>query len=119
MAYGLTAPRTLPLGVRLYQDTEAGRVVTTEGWLADSSDVIHAAKVLGITVSFGRAGDYVYLQRTGVMELPGFILHRKLWLGTLGQLVQTPPAVGFSLQIGVATYLDQVVLSFGEPTLLA
>lgn len=72
---------------------------------ADSSDLTHRDKVLGITTGAVVLGDIVTIQTYGEITEPSWawIPDTPVFLGLTGLLTQTPPSVGFSQRIGFPT----------------
>lgn len=91
---------------------------------ADSHNLTHAHKVLGITTGAASAGDTVTVQITGVLSEPSWTwtLDEPIWLGTNGILTQTPPEPTngdvFSLIVGFPTAANAAMISIQQPILV-
>jgi len=79
--------------------------------IADSADVIHESTVIGIVQSGVTAGEVVPLTRQGVFEDPTLSIPLgRLFLGTAGAIVNTPPAHGIMVQVGFAASRNNAVI---------
>lgn len=104
--------------ILLAEDVPAGRAVTSAGLLADSSNASDAGRVVGIAAVGGPAGSTISVFPIGLVQLAGFSAGDLLWLGASGQLVASPPTVGFRQRLAVAVSGSFVAVSLAEPVVL-
>lgn len=129
-AYRVVTPATLA-GL-LYAEAVAGaqvlafRLVASLGGQilhADPTDVDHAARVCGLTLTSAMGGEVARITPGGDVTNPGwsFTPSTPLWLGPDGTLTETipvVPAAAFSLPVGIAIAPDRVALRLGAPLIL-
>lgn len=87
---------------------------------ADTEDVLHLGKVLGITTSSAEDGEEVEIIRSGIIEFNGWSwdVETPVFLSTNGLLSQTPSVVGFSQIVGFAESPTKLFVNLREPLLL-
>lgn len=89
---------------------------------ADSDDLTHLNKVLGVTKTAAAAGDEVEVISLGEIEEASFSFTPDqpvfVSAGGSGLLTQTPPTSGFSLRIGHALSATKVFIKISEGILL-
>lgn len=87
---------------------------------ADSTNVSHAGKVIGMSVNAAGAGETVYIRKFGKINNPGWgLTPGALYFFTnLGQLTTEKPASGFSQLAGIAIDSDNFEIQFFEPMIL-
>ena len=87
---------------------------------ADSSNVGHLGKVLGIIVRSTLAGQRVDVIRGGLLEFEGWSFDTDLpvYLATNGLLTQNPASAGFSQILGFAESPAGLFVNLREPILL-
>lgn len=78
------------------------RVATMQGGYADSNNLDHAYSLAGITLQAVSAGSLVTVQTSGPLtELSwNWAMGQWVYLGSAGQLTQTPPYTGFLAAVG-------------------
>lgn len=82
----------------------------------DHRDAAHIDLLLGLSLSAALSNTPVTLQRTGVIDDAGWSwIPGNVWLGTDGQLTQTPPAEGFDVLIGTAVSATRLTLNIQAP----
>lgn len=89
-------------------------VVATIGGVeyADSADVDHIGRVLGITLGAVTAGNPADIIVSGeVVEASWNFVNGAVYVGSNGLLTQSPPSSGFSQIVGVATSATSLVVS--------
>ncbi|WP_051331767.1 hypothetical protein [Methylocaldum szegediense] len=86
---------------------------------ADSSDPTHVDKVLGLTLGAAAQDALVTVQNSGEISEPSWnwALNQPVFLGTQGQLTQTPPATGFVLMVGFPTSSNTLFLDIKQAIL--
>jgi len=87
---------------------------------ADSSNVDHCGKVLGIIVRATLEGERVDVIRGGLLEFEGWSWNRDLpvYLAENGLLTQNPASSGFSQIVGFAESPIGLFVNLREPILL-
>ena len=78
------------------------RVITMQGQYADCTNPDHGSSIAGISLQAVVDGDVVQAQPGGEIYESGWdwIVGQPVYLGTLGQLTQTPPVAGILVEIG-------------------
>lgn len=84
---------------------------------ADALDLDHADAVVGLTLHAATAGAPVTVRSAGdVLEASwNWVVSEPLFLGRNGTLTQAPDPVGATLELGVATAPDRVLLRIQRP----
>jgi hypothetical protein len=87
---------------------------------ADTTDVTHAGKVLGMTDFAVVDGEEVLIVREGLIEFEGFSFDIGLpvYLGENGLITQTASVSGFSQIVGFAENPTSLFLNLREPIIL-
>jgi len=87
---------------------------------ADSSNLLHLGKVVGLTDFAALDGEEVTITREGLVEFEGFSFDPDLpvYLSTDGLLTQTPAVTGFSQIVGFAESPTKLFVYLREPILL-
>lgn len=108
-------PTTVALGGHRAVRSLAGDVV-----YANSTDLPGANLVLGITTGSSAPGDIAYIQTAGLMTEGSWawLDDFPIFCGEAGVLTQTPPALGFSLIVGIAISATQIFLGPRPPIFL-
>lgn len=71
---------------------------------------------LGITLTAATQGSAITIKRTGLLQDNFFNFSLgKVWLGAFGSLTQTPPEIGFDLEIGTAVENNKLLLNIQNP----
>lgn len=88
---------------------------------ADCETLADASAVLGMTIGAVGQGDDATIQTEGELIEPTWNWDPDLpiFLGTSGQLTQSPPTTGFILCVAVPTGTDRVFIRIGPPILAA
>lgn len=88
---------------------------------ADRTEPTHVGKVLGMTLGAIADGDSGDVLRAGEVVEPSWnwTLDAPVFLGTSGQLTQTPPLTGFSLIVGFPVSTTKLFVSLREPLILS
>lgn len=82
----------------------------------DYNDANNIDFFLGITTTAGNIGDKITVKRIGFLQDNFFNLSLgKVWLGAFGSLTQTPPEIGFDLEIGTAVENNKLLLNIQNP----
>ena len=83
---------------------------------ADSSNLAHLGKVIGMTNAATSAGNSVKIWPAGKITEPSFnFALGPVYLSTNGLLTQTPPTTGFIQQIGVALSQTTILVQILNP----
>lgn len=87
---------------------------------ADSTDLTHAVKIIGISTAAGLTGSMVPTVREGKLEEPSWnwTAGLPIFLGSTGYLTQTVPTKinsNFLLYIGFATSTTSILISIEAP----
>lgn len=87
---------------------------------ADSTNLAHANKVLGMTTGAAALGDTASILSGGEVSEPSWnwFLNQPLYVGASGLLTQTPPVAGFSQIVGFPIATNKVFVSLREPVIL-
>lgn len=87
---------------------------------ANSTNMLHFAKVLGMTTGAVAAGASATVATGGEITEPSWnwTLDQEVFLGTNGQMTQTPPSTGFSITIGFPTAATKLFIKIGTPIVL-
>lgn len=82
----------------------------------DYRDADHIDAILGLTVTAAMTGGQVVkVVRAGAIDAAGLgLMPGRVWLGTDGALVQTPPIDGFDVLIGYATRSDRLYVDIDD-----
>lgn len=93
-------------------------VATCTGFNANSSNLSHFTKVVGICLKGARRGFRAEVVTDGVVENPAWkFQHCPVYLnGTI--LSATPPETGFSQMVGMAQDVGTIMVEIHEPYLL-
>lgn len=97
-------------------DLGGNRVVMANGNYADNSDSNTLNKVIGFTKTSALQGQLVEVML--LSELNGFsslIPNEPLYLLTAGTITQTPPAIGYVQQVGVALSSTKILINISKP----
>lgn len=100
------------------------RMVVLDGagdaYYADSTDLTHVDRVLGMTSGAASLGGSVGIQILGeIIEVSwSWTLNQPIFLSTSGQLTQTAPTTGFSLVVGFPITSTSMVLSIQRAVIL-
>jgi hypothetical protein len=71
---------------------------------------------LGVTTTAGNIGDKITVKRIGLLQDNFFNFSLgKVWLGAFGSLTQTPPEIGFDLEIGTDVENNKLLLNIQNP----
>lgn len=85
-------------------------------FLLTEDDGEHIFQVLGLTMTAADTGDEINVQRSGPIDDAGWSwTPGPVWLGTSGNLTQTPPSGGFDLMVGVALSATRILLDLQQP----
>lgn len=97
----------------IYDDTGAAQY-------ADSTVLMDAGAVVGLTLGAAAAGDTVAIATSGAVSEPSWAWAERLpvFLGTNGLLTQTPPVAGFMLPMGVPLSPTTLLLRVQSPLIL-
>lgn len=84
---------------------------------ADNTDITHLHKVLGMTVGASALGAPADILRMGELAEPSWAwtLNQPIFLGTAGNLTQTPPSTGFSQVVAFPISATSVYVDLREP----
>ena len=86
---------------------------------ASNADILHAHKVLGVTISASAANEPVFIIRNGDVTEPSWnwVPNLPVYLGDNGLLTQTPPESPalFSLIVGFPVTATKLFVSIREP----
>jgi hypothetical protein len=75
-----------------------------------------ADRVAGITIGAAASGAIVNFQTSGEMVEPSWNwTEGPIYLGPSGTLTQTPPAAGVSVELGIATAMNKIIVRIGPP----
>lgn len=90
-------------------------------YYASHTDVAAMDATLGLTLQAGILGAAVGVLFYGEYKFNGWnwIPKKPIFLGTNGQITQTPPTTGFLLRLGFASESDEIVLRIDRPILRA
>lgn len=88
---------------------------------ASSTDVTHAALIIGVSLNSVTDLSNVNVRSLGFMEDNSWnwTPAQPLFVGNIGQLTQTPPAVGFSLIVATAITPTKIFINIKTPIILA
>lgn len=88
---------------------------------ASSSTPNHSSKVIGMTYHAVSSGQNVKVVTSGRVVEPtwSWITGSPIFLSTNGTLTQTPPSLGFILQVGVAVSPTTINIALKQPLILA
>lgn len=94
------------------------RVITMSGEYADCSNPAHGSAIAGVSLQAVSAGQLLGAQYLGELEELSWnwIIGQPVYLGTLGQLTQTPPATGIIVEIGRPITATRLLIDI-QPTL--
>lgn len=82
----------------------------------DNNDAYNIDFFLGVTTTAGNIGDKITVKRIGLLQDNFFNFSLgKVWLGAFGSLTQTPPEIGFDLEIGTAVENNKLLLNIQNP----
>lgn len=88
-------------------------------WPLSADDSEHIDLLVGIAITGAREGAGVAVQRSGLLDASGLNLQPgRVWLGTNGQLTQTPPDSGNDTLLGYATAEQRLYIDISETILL-
>lgn len=88
---------------------------------ADSSDISHVGKVIGISKNATLTDEDIDLITSGSLEDQAFTFNpgQSVFFDTQGALTQTPPSVGFIQVVGTAVSPTKVLVGIKSPVILA
>lgn len=88
--------------------------------IASSNSVSHASRVIGVTNSAVEVNSNVPVTLSGELVEPTWAFNSgfPVFLSINGTLTQTPPTVGFILQVGVAISPTKLLISIKLPIIL-
>lgn len=103
-------------GHRLVVPDAAGAAI-----YADSTNLAHANKVLGMTVGAAILGANVTIQNSGEHTEPSWAwtLDVPIWLGSNGLMTQVQPTTGFNLIVAFPVTPTKIVIALREPFVLS
>lgn len=95
------------------------RESSTNVLLADNSVAIKA-RVLGLALQSGNIGDEIDILLFGLETDPffNFALQDPLFLGSLGEIIDVAPTVGYSVTVATSEGMGAIFLNIDEPTLI-
>ena len=117
----------IPVGVSFIAGEALGghRVVIVDGssgllFYADSSNINHANKIVGMTDGAVIQGDPANVVIYGEVAEPtwNWTLDIPIWIGSNGLLTQSSPSVGFSRIIGFPVLPTKIFVELREPIFL-
>ncbi|MDR0259511.1 MAG: hypothetical protein LBI76_06860 [Comamonas sp.] len=124
-AQGPPGPPGPPGGGDQYVTRTAGQTISANRVLYDRAGLVYPLgqadaeniyAILGLSVSAGQAGAQIAVQRSGTVIDSGWSwAYGRVYLGSNGQLTQTPPSSGFSVLIGFAATATSINLSINDP----
>jgi hypothetical protein len=88
---------------------------------ANSGNPAHVGAILGVTNGATLAGQEVDVVEKGAVDEPAWSWsqYQPIWLSGIGLISGTPPASGFSCQIGFALTPTRIFISVQAPVVLA
>lgn len=108
-----------------YVTRTAGQTISANRVLYDRAGLVYPLgqadaeniyAILGLSVSAGQSGAQISVQRSGTVTDSGWSwAYGRVYLGSNGQLTQTPPSSGFSVLIGFAATATSINLSINDP----
>jgi len=107
------------LDVQVAQDTPAYSLVTANGLLADSANIAHYGKVIGMTPIFVANGQIAQLLDDDEVTNGAWAWSPGTKLFLNGTVISaTPPSSGFSQMVAVARNANIIIVKLGPPILL-
>jgi hypothetical protein len=105
----LLAGENIPAGRFVYSAID-GKI-----YIADSSNVAHIGKVIGVTSSAVLANSLVNVITSGTASISGLIEGLTYFLSLGGGLTYIPPTVGFVQKVGVSVDTGTLDVILGPP----
>lgn len=93
-------------------------MMSTDGmvYVADSSDLTHMDKILGVAITNQVAGGSVSVVTIGTIDgFSGLIVGTEYFVSSGGALTITPPTTGFTQVMGIATSATEFLVKMGMP----
>ncbi len=102
-------------------DIGGHRVITMQGQYADCGNPADAFAVAGITLQAVASGTTVQVQTYGELTETSWnwLVGQPVYLGTAGQLTQTPPSAAFILVVGIPVTATTLLLDIQQPIILS
>jgi hypothetical protein len=99
-------------GHRVVTVDEDGKII-----YADSANLDHVGKVLGITTGAAAQNANITIKAFGELTEPSWNwdMDKSIYLGANGALTQTPPTVGFLLEVAFPLSPTSVFVSLKQP----
>lgn len=117
-ALGYT-PASPTILVEAVQDVLAFLPITANGQIADSSNLAHRLKVIGISTAAALTGFNIVVQFQGLIINPtwSWTAGQKIYINNAG-LSSASPSAGWSMSIGRAMGATKILIDLGQPFLL-
>jgi hypothetical protein len=93
-------------------------MMSTDGmvYVADSSDLTHMDKILGVAITNQVAGGSVSVVTIGTIDgFSGLIVGTEYFVSSGGALTITPPTTGFTQVMGIATSATEFLVNMRLP----